>query len=102
MLTQDEKSELREKFLNILEALPTTPIKRIGQVITIFKVQELSGAMFMDSVKGMSFSTNLVLLYYFCFFFFPSSCFVCNRCTCEYNKYKIGLLVKGFHVGNNY
>lgn len=70
MLTQDEKSELREKFLNILEALPTTPIKRIGQVITIFKVQELSGAMFMDSVKGMSFSTNLVLLYYFCFFFF--------------------------------
>nr|CAD1839857.1 unnamed protein product [Ananas comosus var. bracteatus] len=31
MLTQDEKSELREKFLNILEALPTTPIKRIGR-----------------------------------------------------------------------
>ncbi|OAY65690.1 N-alpha-acetyltransferase 25, NatB auxiliary subunit, partial [Ananas comosus] len=65
MLTQDEKSELREKFLNILEALPTTPIKRIGQVITIFKVQELSGAMFMDSVKELE-GTAIKMLEMFC------------------------------------
>ncbi|XP_020102964.1 phagocyte signaling-impaired protein isoform X2 [Ananas comosus] len=65
MLTQDEKSELREKFLNILEALPTTPIKRIGQVITIFKVQELSGAMFMESVKELE-GTAIKMLEMFC------------------------------------
>ncbi|XP_072997534.1 N-terminal acetyltransferase B complex auxiliary subunit NAA25 isoform X1 [Typha latifolia] len=51
MLTQDEKAELLEKFSRISEASSTSPIKKIGQAITNFKVQELFGAMFTRSNK---------------------------------------------------
>nr|XP_029123962.1 N-terminal acetyltransferase B complex auxiliary subunit NAA25 isoform X2 [Elaeis guineensis] len=46
ILSETEKAELLEKFVKILETSSTSPIKALGQAITVFKIQELFGVMF--------------------------------------------------------
>nr|XP_010911121.2 N-terminal acetyltransferase B complex auxiliary subunit NAA25-like [Elaeis guineensis] len=70
ILTETEKAKLLEKFVDILETPSTSPIKILGQAITVFKIQELFGVMFtlpireLDGIaKGMveMYCNNLIL-----------------------------------------
>ncbi|KAK1271734.1 hypothetical protein QJS04_geneDACA005943 [Acorus gramineus] len=50
ILSHNEKLELLGKLMTIFETSPTTPIKKLGQSITVFKVQELIGSTFSHPV----------------------------------------------------
>ncbi|KAK1283393.1 hypothetical protein QJS10_CPB21g01457 [Acorus calamus] len=50
ILSHNEKLELLGKLMKIFETSPTTPIKKLGQSITVFKVQELIGSTFSHPV----------------------------------------------------
>ncbi|KAK8971053.1 hypothetical protein KSP40_PGU022393 [Platanthera guangdongensis] len=50
-LAQNERAELLERFIGISESLSSTPLKKLGQSITIFKLEELFGFMAMLPVE---------------------------------------------------
>ncbi|KAG1339015.1 Laccase [Cocos nucifera] len=53
ILTETEKAKLLEKFVNIMETSSTSPVKVLGQAITIFKIQELFGIMFTLPIREL-------------------------------------------------
>ncbi|KAK8921085.1 hypothetical protein KSP39_PZI020827 [Platanthera zijinensis] len=52
-LAQNERAELLERFIGISESLSSTPLKKLGQFITIFKLEELFGFMAMLPVEEL-------------------------------------------------
>lgn len=52
VLTHEERKELLEKFMKIIESLSITPLQTLGQAVNIFRIKELFGLTFKLSVCG--------------------------------------------------
>lgn len=64
-LTQNERAELLERFIGIYGSLSSTPLKKLGQSITIFKLKELFGFMAMLPVEELE-ETVMEMVYMYC------------------------------------
>lgn len=65
ILTHYEKTDLLEKLMRTAESPLATPLKNLGQAITIFKIQELLGAMRVLPVRELEDTAmRMVGMYY--------------------------------------
>ncbi|CAA6661843.1 unnamed protein product [Spirodela intermedia] len=64
VLTHEERKELLEKFMKIIDSLSVTPLQTLGQAVTIFRIKELFGLTFKLTVSELKdASLHLVDMY---------------------------------------
>ncbi|PKA67116.1 hypothetical protein AXF42_Ash004608 [Apostasia shenzhenica] len=63
-LTANEKAELLEKFVGISESSSSGTLKKLGQVVTIFKLKELFGFIFTVPVEELEASAKKMVVVY--------------------------------------